>query len=183
MRILLPLIATVSARTKRRLACSVDRFVSTYSNKLDSKGRVSIPASFRSVLMKDGFEGLYVYPSLDSEAVDCGGEALLGEIDALLTRFSPYSEERNLFSTALLGRSEVLKVDGEGRVVLTESIKTHACIGTEVTFVGQGHKFQVWEPNRFRAHLEEATLRLRALRKQLGLQDAAPMPRPPGARE
>jgi MraZ protein len=161
----------------------VDRFVSHFSNRLDSKGRVSIPASFRAVLTRDGFEGLYVHPSLDADAVDCGGNALLKDIDDLLNRHAPYSEERDLFSTALLGTSEILKVDGEGRVVLTETIKAHAGISSEVTFVGQGHKFQIWEPARFLAHLEEAKLRVRALRKQLSTSYAAEMPRPPGARE
>ena len=163
--------------------CGVDRFVSHYSNRLDAKGRVSIPASFRAVLTRDGFEGLYVHPSLDADAVDCGGNALLKDIDDLLNRHSPYSEERDLFSTALLGTSEILKVDAEGRVVLTETIKTYAEITTEVTFVGQGHKFQIWEPSRFQAHLEEAKLRLRDLRKQLSSRHAAETPRPPGARE
>lgn len=164
-------------------ACGVDRFVSHFSNRLDSKGRVSIPASFRAVLARDGFEGLYVYPSLEAEAVDCGGCALLKDIDDLINCHSPLSPERDLYSTALMGRSELLKVDGEGRVVLTEMIKRHARISGEVTFVGQGHKFQIWEPSRFQAHLEEATLRLRTLRQQMSSRPAASPPGPPGARE
>jgi MraZ protein len=162
----------------------VDRFVSHFQNRLDAKGRVSIPASFRAVLARDGFEGLYVHPSLDADAVDCGGNALLRDIDALLERHSPYSVERDLFSTALLGTSEILKVDPEGRVVLTDTIRAYAGLTSEVTFVGQGHKFQIWEPNRFRLHLEEATLRLRDLRKHLSARHAAAIPpRPSGARE
>ncbi len=162
----------------------MDRFVSHFHNRLDAKGRVSIPASFRAVLMRDGFEGLYVHPSLDADAVDCGGHALLRDIDDLLERHSPYSVERDLFSTALLGTSEILKVDPEGRVVLTEMVRAYAKITAEVTFVGQGHKFQIWEPGRFRQHLEEATLRVRDLRKQLSARHAAdPSPRPSGARE
>ena len=151
----------------------LDRFVSHFTNRLDAKGRVSIPATFRAVLARDGFEGLYVHPSLDAQAVDCGGNALLKEIDGLLERLPPYSEERDLFSTALLGTSEILKVDTEGRVVLTESVKHHAGISSEVAFVGQGHKFQIWEPSRFRAHLDEARDRVRILRKELGNRTAA----------
>ena len=162
----------------------MDRFVSHFQNRLDAKGRVSIPASFRAVLSRDGFEGLYVHPSLDADAVDCGGHALLRDFDDLLMRHSPYSVERDLFSTALLGTSEILKVDSEGRVVLSDTIKASAGVTSDVTFVGQGHKFQIWEPNRFRAHLEEAKLRLRDLRKQLSARHAADVtPRPPGARE
>ena len=151
----------------------LDRFVSHFTNRLDSKGRVSIPATFRAVLARDGFDGLYVHPSLDAQAVDCGGHALLKEIDGLLDRLSPYSEERDLFSTALLGTSEILRVDTEGRVVLTESVKAYAGITAEVTFVGQGHKFQIWEPSRFRAHLDEARNRVRDLRKELSSRHAA----------
>jgi len=145
----------------------VDRFVSHFTNRLDAKGRISIPAPFRAVLTRDGFEGLYIHPSLDQQALDCGGNALLQEIDGLLARLSPYSEERDLFSTALLGTSEILKVDTEGRAVLSEAAKAFAGITGGVTFVGQGHKFQIWEPNRFQAHLEEAKQRVRLLRKQL----------------
>jgi MraZ protein len=162
----------------------LDRYVSNFTNRLDAKGRVSIPATFRAVLAVDGFEGLYVHPSLDAVAVECGGFALLREIDGLLNSFSPYSEERDLFSTALLGTSEILRVDPEGRVILTESVKAHAGIASEVTFVGQGHKFQIWEPGNFRAHLEEARSRVRDLRKQLGAKPAADVsPRPRGVRE
>lgn len=164
----------------------MDRFVSHYTNRLDSKGRVSIPASFRAVLARDGFEGLYVYPSLYSEALDCGGHALLSEIDALLAPLSPYSEERDAYAATLYGESEVLKIDGEGRVILTDGMKARVSIANEVTFVGQGHKFQIWEPGRFRAHLEEARNRVRDLRKQLSSGHAAAgalSPQPPGARD
>lgn len=162
----------------------LDRFVSRFTNRLDAKGRVSIPAPFRAVLTRDGFEGLFAHPSLDSSAVDCGGHALVREIDQLLARHAPYSEEHEFLSTALFGASEILKVDAEGRVSLTESIKAYAGITEEVTFVGQGDKFQIWEPGRFHAHFEEARNRVRDLRKQLNSRYAGPEePRPHGARE
>jgi MraZ protein len=159
----------------------MDRFVSHYTLRLDSKGRVSIPAPFRSVLARDGFEGLYCYPTLDRPALDAGGNALLADIESLIARYSPYSEEREQFSAALYGTSEILKVDGEGRVILSEPLKQHAGIADTVSFVGLGHKFQVWEPDHFRAELAEATEKVRALKRQLGSQGAAE--RPQGARE
>ena len=159
----------------------MDRFVSHYTLQLDAKGRVSIPASYRAVLMRDGFEGLYCYPALDRPALDAGGNALLAEIEALIARFSPYSEEREQFSTTLYSTSEILKIDGEGRVILTEPLKSHAGIADAVAFAGHGHKFQIWEPGRFRAELAEATEKVRALKKQLGTRVAAEGPH--GARE
>ncbi len=159
----------------------MDRFVSHYVLHLDAKGRVSVPASFRAVLARDGFDGLYCYPALDRPALDAGGNALLAEIEALITGFVPYSDEREQFSLALYGTSETLKIDGEGRVVLTDTLKTHAGITDMVTFAGLGHKFRIWEPGRFRAELAEATDKVRAFKVELGTRTAAT--KPLGARE
>lgn len=159
----------------------MNRFVSNFMLRLDAKGRVSIPAPFRAVLARDGFEGLYCYPTLDQPALDAGGNALLGEIEALVARFPPYSDQRDELSVALYGTSETLRVDAEGRVMLTEALKAHAGISDAVAFVGLGHKFQIWEPARFRAQLAEATEKVRALKRRLGSQRTAPEAQ--GARE
>ena len=151
----------------------MDRFVGNITLRLDSKGRVSIPASFRSVLSRDGFDGLYCYPALDRSAIDAGGNALMAEIEALIARYAPFSEQREQFALALYGTSETHKIDGEGRVVLSDSLKRHAGITDTVAFVGLGHKFQIWEPGRFQHELAEATQKVRALKGQLGSQVAA----------
>ena len=68
----------------------MDRFVSHHVLRLDAKGRVSVPASFRAVLARDGFDGLYCHPALDRPALDAGGNSLLAEIESLIAGFSPY---------------------------------------------------------------------------------------------
>ena len=151
----------------------MDRFVANFTLRLDAKGRVSIPASFRSVLARDGFDGLYCYPAFASPAIDAGGNALMAEIEALIERYAPFSDEREKLALSLYGTSETLKIDGEGRVVLSESLKQHAGIKDAVAFVGLGHKFQIWEPERFRRELAEATQKVRALKAELGSQGAA----------
>ena len=156
-------------------------FVATHVQRLDTKGRVSVPASFRAVLARDGFEGLYCHPALDRPALDAGGNGLLAEIEAVIGRFPPYSDQREQFSLALYGTSETLKIDGEGRIVLSDALKAHAGIANAVTFVGLGHKFRIWEPGRFRAELTEATEKVRAFKAELATRMAAEPPH--GARE
>lgn len=151
----------------------MDEFVSTFTNRLDAKGRVSIPASFRAVLTRDGFEGLYCCPTLDRKAVDAGGNRLRDQIRDSLTAFDAFSEDHEYLSTTLIGESEILKIDQDGRVILSDAIKDHAGIGDRVTFVGQGYKFQIWEPDRFAAYREEAKNRVRDLRKRLGASHRA----------
>lgn len=155
----------------------MDRFVSHVTMRLDAKGRVSIPASFRSALARDGYEGLYIHPSLDRPALDAGGHGLIREIETLLAHYDPFSEIWEAFATALHGDSEQLRIDGEGRMQLSERLKERAFIKEETTFVGLGHKFQMWEPQRFAAHQAEATDKVRAFRRELGSRP------PSGARD
>src|SRR6478609_8257071 len=75
----------------------MDQFVSAFTNKIDTKGRVSVPASFRSVLAKDGLDGIYCYPSLDAPALDAGGKRLVDKINGLVEDLAPYWDERNPF--------------------------------------------------------------------------------------
>ncbi len=147
----------------------MDEFVSTFTNRLDAKGRVSIPASFRLVLARDGFDGLYCCPTLDRQAVDAGGNQLRETIRQSLAQFEPFSEEHEQLSTTLLGESEILKIDQDGRAVLSDAIKEHAGVTDRVTFVGHGFKFQIWEPERFIAYREEAKKSLRSLRSRLSV--------------
>ena len=151
----------------------MDRFLSHFTHRFDAKGRISIPASFRQALARDGFEGVYACPSLDSPALDCGGNKLLAEIDALLAALPPFSPARDAFATALLGTSEILRMDSEGRVMLDERLKATLGLEQEAVFVGQGHKFQIWEPSRFAAHLDAARARVRLLRAGQGAEAPA----------
>ena len=152
----------------RCLEGEMDQFVSAFTNKIDTKGRVSVPASFRTVLAKDGLDGIYCYPSLDAPALDAGGQRLVDKINGLVEGLAPYSDERDQLATALFGTSEILSIDQDGRTILPERLREHAGITTHITFVGLGEKFQMWEPGRFEAHLAEARQKVRDLRKLLG---------------
>ncbi|GGE85897.1 transcriptional regulator MraZ [Stappia taiwanensis] len=143
-------------------------FVSHYTNRLDAKGRVSVPAPFRQALARDGYEGLYCFPSLHQPAVDAGGHQLVAEIQKRLDGLATLTEDHDALSTALFGASETLKIDGDGRIMLSEMIRAHAGIADQVTFVGQGYKFQIWHPDGFRAHRAEAMKRAMSLLSSAG---------------
>lgn len=159
----------------------MDRFVSTFTNKIDAKGRVSVPAPFRAVLERDGYSqgpgggagtgqpagtaGVYCYPALDAPALDGGGERLAQKIDGLLSGLADYSDERDELSVALYGDVQVLNIDGDGRIVLPEGLRRHAGLTTSVTFVGLGDKFQMWEPAAFEQRRRTAREKVQQHRK------------------
>ncbi|TLP48432.1 MULTISPECIES: division/cell wall cluster transcriptional repressor MraZ [Cohaesibacter] len=148
-------------------------FVSKYVNRLDSKGRVSIPAPFRQLLAQDGQDSLFCSPSLDQVSIEAGGLVYQQEINDQLNQFDPFSEEREMLSTALLGESETFKIDKDGRIVLSESIKEYAGITDVVVFVGQGTKFRLWQPDRYEVHRKEAQ-KLALSRIRQGKTNVAP---------
>lgn len=156
-------------------------FVSNYTNKLDAKGRVSIPAPFRSVLVKDGYEGLYCFRSFNAPTVDAGGFQLLNVLESRLADFDPLTEEHESLALTFYGASETLKVDSEGRVILTDTIREHTGIDKEVAFVGMGYKFQIWNPAAFEEQRVAAQKRALSVMGQKGGLGAALMGRRPTA--
>ncbi|MEM8972638.1 MAG: division/cell wall cluster transcriptional repressor MraZ [Pseudomonadota bacterium] len=153
----------------------MDRFVSTFENKIDAKGRISVPAPFRAILERDGYKesaalGIYCYPSIDAPALDAGGERLAQKIDRLLGGLADYSDERDELSLALYGDVKVLAVDGDGRIVLPPDLREHAGLDTKATFVGMGDKFQIWAPERFEERRAEARAKVQDHRRLFAQQ-------------
>jgi MraZ protein len=143
----------------------VDRFLSNAVNKIDSKGRVSVPALFRSVLQKRGLGELYALQAIDMAAIDAGGMDLLERYEARLAQDDPFLRSSDDMSFFCHGDGAFLKIDGDGRITVTDFIREHTGITDEVAFVGRGHFFQMWQPEKFRSYREEVRERLRAARE------------------
>lgn len=137
-------------------------FLSRFDNKVDRKGRVSVPASFRAVLASQAFNGIVAYPSPVLPAVEACGmdrfEKLAASIDQQTT---PFGDTHGTLTTALLTRSHPLSFDGEGRVLLPPALLQHAGITEMATFAGRGGTFQIWEPSAFNNYESEAIARAR----------------------
>lgn len=143
----------------------MDRFLSNTINRVDRKGRVSIPASFRGVL--GGQSLLHTVLSVHHPVADAGGEEFVSMLQERLSQMDPLSEEYDVFSLVLEGDGEQLRIDPEGRIQLTQNIREHTGIEDEVAFVGRGNFFQIWEPQRFLSYREEARAKVRSMRQPL----------------
>ncbi|HXC27018.1 MAG TPA: hypothetical protein VNV38_03610 [Stellaceae bacterium] len=139
----------------------MELFLSTFVNKVDRKGRVSVPATFRSALQAHRHPNQVVLiPSFKYEALDGTGSDHLAEMMEGLSTLDQYSDRRDDLSL-VFAESRSLLMDAEGRIVLPDELKDHAHIGEEVAFVGLGTMFQLWEPGRFTRHRAEARERSR----------------------
>ena len=124
-------------------------FLSSYENKIDKKGRVSVPASFRSQLSSLGYNGFISYPSFNHPALEACSQERIEKLSNTIDSLNPFEEKRDFFATSILSESENLQFDTEGRISLSEKLLNHAKIKTNVLFVGLGQTFQIWEPKYF----------------------------------
>lgn len=143
----------------------MERFLSTAVNRIDAKGRVSVPAPFRSVVQKRGYSELYALRQLDVPALDVGGPDLLDRYEARLALEDPFLQTADDISFFCHGDGAFLKIDQEGRITVTEFFREHTGITTDVAFVGRGIFFQIWEPERLRTYAAEVRARLLKLRQ------------------
>ena len=129
-------------------------FVGTVENKLDRKGRVSVPAAYRAHLVNEGMPGFYTYPAphLETGALEACGMKFMQELNERFARIDLYSEELEELSTLVFASAHQLNWDGEGRVVMPESLIAAAGLTDRVAFVGRGKTFQIWEPDTFEAY-------------------------------
>lgn len=143
-------------------------FLSTFTKKIDKKGRVSVPAQFRAALGAEAFSGIVVYPSFINSCIEACGMSRIETLSQGIDSLDPFSEERDAFATAVLGGSSQLQFDSEGRVALPEEMLKEISIGEEVVFIGKGQTFEIWEPKAFAAHAQKA--RAEALTKRASLR-------------
>ena len=124
-------------------------FLSTYENKLDKKGRVSVPASFRSYLSNLGYNGVICYPSFNNQCIEAWPQDRIEKISNAIDSLNPFEDKKDYFATSILSESINLQFDSEGRILITEKLLKHAKIKNSMLFVGQGKTFQIWEPANF----------------------------------
>jgi MraZ protein len=141
-------------------------FLSTFVNKLDKKGRVSVPAPFRAALGPDA-SGIVVFRSLQHEALDGCSINHLELLSQSLEKQNLPSDVYELIETTIFGGSVQLPFDGEGRITLPQNLAAMVGIGEEVAFVGRRKTFQLWNPKTLTAH--EAAARSAARAKDISL--------------
>jgi MraZ protein len=144
-------------------------FLSTFVNKLDKKGRVSIPATFRQAVAQTGFQGIVAFPSFTQASIDCGGMDRMQRLSQGADDLPAFSAEQDDLAALIFASSHQLAFDGEGRVVLPEELVAHACLSEAAAIVGLGKTFQIWEPEAFKAFRAQALARAKENRPTLKL--------------
>ena len=124
-------------------------FLSEFTNKVDKKGRISFPSIFRNALPKNNKNEIILYKSIKFNSIEGCNSKRINEIAERINKLDIFSDDQDDFATSVFSEIVPTNLDKEGRFLIPESLKKHANISLEATFIGQGHFFQIWEPNNF----------------------------------
>jgi len=146
----------------------VDWFHSTHINKIDRKGRVSVPADFRAVLAKKGTGKVVMFPALYHQAVEGAAEDYLASLHAKIESLPPFSQERDDLIDSILPSVMVLGCDQEGRISLPEHFVAHAGLTDQAVFMGRGQNFHLVSLDEMKRRQDEARARTLLKRQTAG---------------
>ena len=90
-------------------------FLSQYVNKIDKKGRVSLPSSYRKILPKQSKNDLILFKSIKFSAVDGCSYERIKKIAERIDKLDIFSEDQDDFSTSIFSEIIPTKIDNEGR--------------------------------------------------------------------
>lgn len=139
-------------------------FLSSYENRLDSKGRISVPASFRAALTSDKFSGVVLFRSFTNNCIEGMSMARMEQLAAATDKMGVFDGTLDDMSAMLFADARPLSFDVTGRIVIPAELLAHAGIHDTAVFVGRGNSFQIWNPEEFKKMQSGALSRLRKAR-------------------
>lgn len=132
------------------------RFIGTYVNKIDAKGRLAIPAAFRRVLDLATDNIVYCIPHTDEPCIEVGGEPFLERYLDMIDQLEPFEPQRIALERTIATQMTPIAPDPEGRIVLPEALRAFARLDGQAACAGHIHSFQIWNPALFNEALGAA---------------------------
>lgn len=166
------------------------RFRGSFHQKVDSKGRVSIPADFRPVLdagdpscadsKRPSF--VLVYGLEEQQYLECFTIEAFEDLEDRVEMLQDGSPDRELLESAYISACTTMQVDDEGRIVLPQRHREKMGLDADgrVLFAGKGDRFQIWREDLYKSQVEDRA------RAYLATKDAGYNPRsalPPSRRK
>ena len=144
-------------------------FLSSYENRLDSKGRISVPASFRAAVSSDTFAGVVLYRSFTNKCIEGLSMSRMEQLASATDKMGVFDGTLDDLSAMLFADARPLQFDATGRIIIPADLLAHAGITDRAVFVGRGLSFQIWNPDAFQEMQSGALSRLRKTRPDFKL--------------
>ncbi len=150
------------------------QFLGTHKGKLDKKGRISVPASFRAALEALGTADIVLFPSFRHPCIEAWPKPAFEALSAGHSSLDIFSDASDNLAGALFATAHPARPDAEGRLVLPEELIEEAGLGDTISFLGANQCFQIWNTERASAYMRDARARARDFRLTLPSPTATP---------
>lgn len=124
-------------------------FLSCYENRLDTKGRISVPAAFRSSLNSENFAGVVLFRSFKHNCIEGLSMSRMEKIASASDQMGIFDDELDNLTAMVFADARPLQFDITGRIIIPKELLKHANITDKALFVGRGNSFQIWNPDDF----------------------------------
>ncbi len=145
-------------------------FLSTFENKVDTNGRVSVPSSFRNALKDESFQGVVLYKSFTSNCIEGCSISRMNQLSDAVDNMDVFSEKNEDITTLLFASAKELSFDSAGRIIIPSDMLKEVGISDTALFVGRGKTFQIWNKTNFENIQKEAVEKAKKSRPSLLLK-------------
>jgi MraZ protein len=143
----------------------VKYFVGTYENKIDTKGRISLPAPFRDIICGlidpspkanisnsniNTLKEFYIFKSPTNDTLEAGGYDLMQYIATSIEEQAPMFSKTEDTLSYIMESAKLITFDSTGRFTIPVELSEFADISNSATFVGKARRFQIWNSENYK---------------------------------
>lgn len=125
-------------------------FIGNIEGKLDEKGRIFIPATYRKILAEYESKRIVMRRDTDNECLIFYPETVWDEkVSALRQALDEWNPEDQLILMQFMSDAEFLDMDNQGRILLQKKNIESINAKQDIVFVGMLDRFAAWSPTTF----------------------------------
>lgn len=126
-------------------------FLGQFYHSLDDKGRLTVPARFREILLT---EGGFIMQGFEQNLMVLPSSAFNAYAHAI-QKMNIADESARLLRRMLYSSAYQVEFDKAGRILVPQVLRQFACIETEVVFAGNGDYFEIWSVEEWKLQTEK----------------------------
>jgi len=145
-------------------------FLSSFTNRIDAKGRVAVPSSFRNAVNGEPHPGVVLFRSFTGKCIEGLSMSRMEKLADAADQMNVFDAKLDELTALMFADARQLAFDVTGRIVIPADLLEHAGIGDRAVFVGRGKSFQIWEPSAFAKMQKESLAKLQKDKPMLTLR-------------
>jgi MraZ protein len=149
-------------------------FRGIFHNSMDDKGRVSIPSKLREQLKSDGEGPLVVTLGFDQCLFLYPAEGWK-KIEEQLSSLNTLNSEVRQLQRTILGNSDEVELDGQGRIVISPVLRKAAGLGKGVVVAGMLNHIEIWDKTKYESYQTQTAQSLDVLGQKLSEKGIPPL--------